>query len=177
VQHIAAGGVSMGGVATVMGAAAEPRIGPLIVESSSYRSQRVFDFMLEQFRIPDGGPRWGFSSLLNSVGVWRMGGEWADVREGKLPTWRLAPKMAPRPVLFIYGDRDPLVQKEDIALFRTRFTGPTRVLVARDTGHGVYRPHQAAYSKVVMEFLDSWRSGTNSNVGTQSAAEQALPGV
>jgi pimeloyl-ACP methyl ester carboxylesterase len=159
VSHIAAVGVSMGGVSVVMGASQEPRIGPLVVASSSYRAQRVFDLMLAQFKLPDGSFRAGLSRLLSSVGVWRMGADWEDARKGVLPTWSLAPKMAPRPVLFIYGDSDPLIHAEDIALFRKRFTGPTQVIEARGAGHGVYKYYPAAFSAAVTHFLEDWRAG------------------
>ena len=157
VQHIAALGVSMGGVATLMGAAAEPRIGPLVLESSSYQATSVFDYMLAQFRMPSGSVRFGLARTLTSVGLWRMGADWSDAASGALPTWRLAPTLAPRPVLFVYGDRDPFVHDADVRLFSGRFAGPTRILVFKDTGHGVYHAHPAAYSAAVMQFLDQWR--------------------
>jgi len=159
VRHIAAGGVSMGGVATVMGAAQDQRIGPLIIESSSHQAQTVFDFILANFRVPPGGTRWGMARAITSFGLWRMGADWPDVRQGVLPTWRLARSLAPRPVIFLFGDKDPFVNEAAVRVFAARFSGRSEIVIFKDTGHGVYPKHPQQFTNDVLGFLNAWRAG------------------
>lgn len=160
IRHIAAGGVSMGGVATVMAASLDPRIGPLIVESSSYQAQTVFDMLLSVLHFPRGGARWSVARALTSVGLWRMGASWPDVRAGTLPTLRLASGLAPRPTLFVFGDKDPFVNLPAVRRYAARFAGSNRIVVFPNTAHGIYPRHPTEYARLVTDFLNKWRRAT-----------------
>jgi pimeloyl-ACP methyl ester carboxylesterase len=157
VRHIAALGVSMGGVSAVMGAAAEPRIGPLIVESSNHRAQGVFDYIMRMFHVPAGAMSDGISHAATQLALWRFGAPLADISAGVLPTWRLALGLAPRSTLFITGDRDPLVAVDDVRSFAARFAGQSEVVVVPGVAHGVYKVRSELYADLVLRFLTQWR--------------------
>jgi pimeloyl-ACP methyl ester carboxylesterase len=157
VRHIAALGVSMGGVATVMAAAAEPRIGPLIIESSSYEAQPVFDQLFSSLRLPAGPIRSALVRATAIVGLWRMGARGPDILRAWLPPWRLAQSLRKRPVLLVIGDEDPLLRETAVRRYAARLSSDPEVVVFEKTGHGVFRPHPEAYCALVMKFLDRWR--------------------
>lgn len=158
VRHIAAHGVSMGGVSAVMAAALDPRIGPLILESSSDQARRVTEMALKSIGIPAGSLTSAYARGATSLLLWRMGAPWRDGLDAILPTRNLARGLAPRPVLFIFGDKDPLVRASDVASFAQRFSGRTEICQFKGVGHGVYSARRDDFAQLILNFLNGWRA-------------------
>ena len=158
VRHIAAHGVSMGGVSAVMAAALDPRIGPLILESSTDQARRVTETALKSIGVPAGFLTSAYARGATLLLLWRMGAPWRDGLDAILPTRNLARGLAPRPVLFIFGDKDPLVRASDVASFAQQFLGQTDICQFKDVGHGVYSARHDDFAQLVLNFLNDWRA-------------------
>jgi pimeloyl-ACP methyl ester carboxylesterase len=157
VTHIAAHGVSMGGVSAVMAASLDPRIGPLILESSSDQARRVTEMALHTIGVPAGAITSAYARGVTSLLLRRMGAPWSDCLHAILPTRYLAKALSPRPVLFVFGDRDPLVRASDVASFAGQFSGATNICQFKDVAHGVYPARHDEFAQLILNFLNGWR--------------------
>jgi pimeloyl-ACP methyl ester carboxylesterase len=165
---VAAVGVSMGGAATVVGAAQNPHIGPLVLESTTYDARRVFDTLGGVLGLRPGLLRNGFANTLTFVGLLRMGASWADAWSGSLPTLRLAHQLSPRSTLFVFGDKDSLILAPAVEHYSKAFRGNTRIVEFPSVGHGVYPKRPAQYTALVTDFVTRWRDSANAPITAPS---------
>ena len=102
-----------------------------------------------------GLPRWlvlPFARLIVTVAGWRLG-----VHLSKADPIHWVGQVAPRPVFFIHGDRDPYVTVDDVEALYTATGEPKQLWRVADAGHRrVDQVHPAEYRESVLRFFKQY---------------------
>lgn len=141
-------GFSMGGAVAL---ATAPRCEAIRAVVSDGGFARLEGAMLG-WGLERGMPRWlalPFARLIVVVAGWRLG-----ARLSRADPIRWVAHIAPRPVLFVHGDRDPYVTVDDVEALYAATGEPKQLWRVADAGHRqVDQVHPTEYRERVVEFF------------------------
>ncbi|MES2464058.1 MAG: alpha/beta fold hydrolase [Armatimonadota bacterium] len=140
-------GASMGAAVAIQIAAKTPEIQCVVADSAYATLDRAVD---QRFRgvFPNGST--ALSVPIQFVGEQMMGCATATVS----PLAEI-PKLASRPVFFIHGLEDRLIQAEDSRILYAAATGPKELWLVPGAGHvGAYKAARDEYQKRVTHFFN-----------------------
>ena len=148
-------GISMGAAAALTAAARREEIAALVADSAfahleGVMRKKIADFAPARWLVP-----FGWVSVL--IGEIMAGGRMRRVR----PVDSVG-RIAPRPLLFVYGERDSYIPQEQPGeLFRAAGE-PKEMWIASGSDHAVARiDHPEEYMRRVLEFFDRHLRGLN----------------
>lgn len=166
VEHVGVIGFSMGAAVALITAALSERITSLVVDSPFGRLTRSVSGWLHQRGIP--------KPLAREIARWVL--VYASMRtEGRMDQIdpiRWTVHIGARPILFIFGARDPYVSRPEIQRMISLAEGPTETWTVPDVGHrGAYDADPAEYDRRVVEWFS--RTLSTTPIGDKSKAETA----
>lgn len=126
-KRVVAFGLSMGGAACILAAARDKRLIDGVISDCAFA--RMDEAMKHTARLV-GMPQ--LMATLAQMGVrWRFG-----LRPETVSPEDAIARLAPRPVLIIHGDDDPLIPESDAQRLFKRAGQPKSLWIAPDIGHG-----------------------------------------
>lgn len=145
-RQVVAMGTSQGGASVILAAARDHRIDGVVAENSF---ARVEDFLWHAAKQLPAPLRW----LTARIVRWRTFGRHPEPVD-------VVATIAPRPILFIHGDRDEIVPPEQSKQLFEKAGEPKQLWIAPGAGHTqVYDVHSEEYANRVLEFLNRFKSG------------------
>lgn len=150
-------GASMGAAVAIQLAAKTPEIQCVIADSPYATLERAVD---QRFRgiFPTG------SSAL-SVPIQFVGEQMMGCATASVSPLAVMPKLAGRPVLFIHGLSDRLINADDSRLLYAAASGPKEMWLVPGAPHvGSYKTAKAEYRKRVTRFLDTGLRETSPSI-------------
>lgn len=140
-------GYSMGAAVSIMGTARSSAVEALVSDSAFATHASVVDYQFRRiFHVPSPPVYWMTDNLLR----WRAGYHFKQVEP-----LRDVAKIAPRPILFIHGEKDSLVDPRDAQLLYNAAQEPKELWLLPNVDHcGVYFADRRAYVKKVVDFFD-----------------------
>lgn len=145
-QRIGVLGWSMGAASALIAAADEPALRAVVADSAFARLDEMAEQRLRPLptaiRIP----------LARSSRAWAE--QWSGCSASEVSPLRAVRQMAPRPVLFIHGERDRLIPVRHARLLFDAAPSPRGLWIVPGAGHvRSYRRHRAAYEQRVITFF------------------------
>ncbi len=122
-------GFSMGGAVAISTAAVCPDIAAVAADSAFVHVLTAVATGLGERGLPDG-LSYSFARLILSVAGWRLG---KDLFEADPVRW--IDRVAPRPILLMYGERDPYAPRAEVELLYRRADEPKAIWRVPDAAH------------------------------------------
>ena len=149
IQKVGLYGFSMGAATALITAALSDRVVCLVVDSPFGRLTRSIAGWWRRRGVP--------IPLAREIARWIL--MMATIRTaGRIDQTdpvRWTVHIGPRPVLYIFGSRDPYVSKREIRRMVSLTAGPTSVWIAERAGHrGAYAQNPDEYNRRVLEWFD-----------------------
>ena len=143
-------GISMGAVAALRAAPDCPTIAAIVADSAyADLKDTIRHKTVETLRLP---PLVGLGWASIRVGEWLSGGNLAAVRAVDA-----APRLAPRPLLFIFGERDDYLPPDNAQRLFQAAGEPKELWLAPGSGHAAARlDHPREYVDRVHAFFQRW---------------------
>jgi len=138
---------SMGAAVAIMGIAHSSDVEALVSDSAFATTASVVDYQFRRiFHMPSPPVYWMTDNLL----WWRAGYHFKQVEP-----LRDVAKIAPRPILFIHGEKDTIVDVHDAGLLYQAAQEPKELWLVKNADHcGAYFADRPAYVKKVTDFFD-----------------------
>ncbi len=151
---IGALGCSQGGASVTLAAVEEPRIKALLLESTGYYIGRPLEMMAERHigfapKLP--------ARLLTFTAMMRLGFPLRDALTGRGTQYRVAHKLADRPILMLHGGRDDITPLSDFERYAKLFGPNTKTWVCERGKHCILRRALNDYAPMAVEFFDGAR--------------------
>ncbi len=147
-------GCSQGGASVVLAAAEDPRIKALLLESTGYYIGRPLEMMAE--RHVGFAPKFP-ARLLTMTAMMRLGFPLRDCLTGRGTQYRVAHKLADRPVFMLHGGRDDITSLADFERYAKLFGPNTRTWVCERGKHCILRRALDDYASMAVNFFDEVR--------------------
>ena len=151
-DRIAGIAASQGGAALAVAAAGDARIETMVLESSAHDLSVPYRVIFR--RAPRAFHR--FLAVVTAIGFW---GFHRESWRGFGQQHRAVADFAPRPVLLIYGDRDPVIPLEVFDAYFARMSTPKESWLVRGGRHCVLRFRREEFASKVVDFLDRAGAG------------------
>jgi fermentation-respiration switch protein FrsA (DUF1100 family) len=147
--RLGAVGYSMGAAVSIMAAARTPEIEALVADSAFATHRRVVAYAVwRTLHLPFLIFDWITDLLL----LWRAG-----YRLNQVEPLRDIGRIAPRPVLFIHGEKDSIVNPADAPLLYKAAGEPKELWMVEGADHcGAYFVDRERYMKKVINFFDTY---------------------
>lgn len=138
---------SQGGAALAVAAAGDARIEAIVLESSAHDLCVPYRVLFR--RAPRAFHR--FLAIATALGFW---GFHRESWRGFGQQHRAVAGFTPRPVLLIYGDRDPVIPLEIFHAYFARMSAPKESWLVHGGRHCVLRFQRQEFASKVVDFLD-----------------------
>lgn len=145
--HLGVIGYSMGAAIALIGSACTPEVEAIVADSAFATHASAVGYNIRRtLRLPAFPFLWLADHLL----AWRAGYRFHQVE----PLREIA-KLAPRPVLFIHGEKDTMVDPKDATLLYAAAHQPKELWLVPAAEHcGAYFEERASYVQKVVDFFE-----------------------